>query len=96
MPMEALFNEMNHATKAVGGEDKKGLKEETKRENSNLGLNRSNLDRASAIFGNTGDQSRGEKKFIEINTNEQLIISSIGAFAAPRDSDKFMPLSNFQ
>ena len=53
--MEALFNEMNHATKAVGGEDKKGLKEETKRENSNLGLNRSNLDRASAIFGNTGD-----------------------------------------
>ena len=71
MPMEALFNEMNHATKAVGGEDKKGLKEEAaKRENSNIGLNRSNLDRASAIFGNTGDQSRGEKKFIEINTNE--------------------------
>ena len=45
--MEALFNEMNHATKAIGTDEKKGLAEEAKK-----------------------DKSRGEKKFIEINTNE--------------------------
>ena len=75
MPIEALFNEMNHAHKTVGVDEKK-----------------SSIADASPKT----DLGRGEKKFVEINTNEQLIISTIGAFGAPKNSDRFMPLTSFK
>jgi len=36
----------------------------------------------------------GEKKFYEIHTGEQLIVSLIGLFARHKDQDKYMPLQN--
>jgi hypothetical protein len=39
-----------------------------------------------------GSEIPGEKKFIEVNTKEQLIISSIGIYASKKGEDKYMPL----
>ena len=36
----------------------------------------------------------GEKKFYEVHTGEQLIVSLIGLFARLKDQDKYMPLQN--
>jgi hypothetical protein len=34
----------------------------------------------------------GEKKFVEVNTKEQLIISSIGIYASKKNEDRYVPL----
>ena len=39
-----------------------------------------------------GSEIPGEKKFVEVNTKEQLIISSIGIYASKKGEDKYMPL----
>jgi len=38
----------------------------------------------------------GEKKFIEVNTKEQLIISTIGMYASKKGEDRYVPLVNPQ
>ena len=36
----------------------------------------------------------GEKKFIEVSTKEQLIISTIGMYASKKGEDRYVPLSH--
>jgi hypothetical protein len=38
----------------------------------------------------------GEKKFVEVNTQEQLIISTIGIYASKKGQDKYLPLQSPQ
>ena len=42
------------------------------------------------------DSPKIDNRFVEIHTKEKLIINQIGAFAAPLNSEKFMPINNFQ
>ena len=37
-----------------------------------------------------------EKKFVEVNTKEQLITSTIGIYASKKDEDRYVPLQNPQ
>jgi hypothetical protein len=39
-----------------------------------------------------GQEIPGEKKFIEVNTKEQLIISTIGVYASKKGEDRYVPL----
>jgi hypothetical protein len=41
-------------------------------------------------------QIPGEKKFIEVNTKEQLIISTVGIYASKMGNDKYLPLQSAQ
>jgi len=43
-----------------------------------------------------GSEVPGEKKFVEVNTKEQLIISTIGIYASKKNEDKYLPLQNPQ
>lgn len=43
-----------------------------------------------------GNEIPGEKKFVEVNTKEQLIISSIGIYASKKGEDRYVPLQNPQ
>ena len=43
-----------------------------------------------------GNEIPGEKKFIEVNTKEQLIISTIGMYASKKGEDRYVPLQNPQ
>jgi hypothetical protein len=43
-----------------------------------------------------GSEIPGEKKFVEVNTKEQLIISSIGLYASKKGEDRYVPLQNPQ
>lgn len=43
-----------------------------------------------------GNEIPGEKKFVEVNTKEQLIISTIGIYASKKDEDRYVPLQNPQ
>ena len=39
-----------------------------------------------------GNEIPGEKKFVEVNTKEQLIISTIGMYASKKGEDRYVPL----
>ena len=39
-----------------------------------------------------GNEIPGEKKFVEVNTKEQLIISTIGIYASKKGEDRYVPL----
>ena len=39
-----------------------------------------------------GLENPGEKKFIEVNTKEQLIISTVGIYASKKDKDRYLQL----
>jgi len=39
-----------------------------------------------------GSEIPGEKKFVEVNTQEQLIVSTIGIYASKKGQDKYLPL----
>lgn len=41
-----------------------------------------------------GNEIPGEKKFVEVNTKEQLIISTIGIYASKKGEDRYVPLQN--
>jgi len=43
-----------------------------------------------------GNEIPGEKKFVEVNTKEQLIISTIGIYASKQGEDRYFPLQNPQ
>ena len=43
-----------------------------------------------------GNEIPGEKKFVEVNTKEQLIISTIGMYASKKGEDRYVPLQNPQ
>jgi hypothetical protein len=43
-----------------------------------------------------GNEIPGEKKFVEVNTKEQLIISTIGIYASKQGEDRYVPLQNPQ
>ena len=47
------------------------------------------------MFYKNDSPNKSDKRFVEIHTKEKLIINQIGAFAAPANSEKFMPLNNF-
>ena len=43
-----------------------------------------------------GNEIPGEKKFVEVNTKEQLIISTIGIYASKEGEDRYIQLTHPQ
>lgn len=41
-----------------------------------------------------GSEIPGEKHFVEVNTKEQLIISTVGIYASRVGEDRYVPLQN--
>ena len=43
-----------------------------------------------------GNEIPGEKKFVEVNTQEQLNISTVGIYASKKGKDRYIPLQSAQ
>ena len=60
-------------------------------EGTPMSIGRTTVNRSHTSFGS---EIPGEKQFIEVNTNEQLIISTIGIYGSRQGEDRFVPLES--
>jgi hypothetical protein len=63
---------------------------------SQMGYTPSSGGRVNRSMSPIGNEIPGEKKFVEVNTKEQLIISTIGIYASKKNEDRYVPLQNPQ